>query len=307
MSEYTMSSDFAPIIAGMADLPDARHRSLDQLRNGWDYSVFGEPEPVEYVRDLRIPVDGADIATRLYRPAGNIAALMLYYHGGGWVMGSLESHDRPLRVFANLTNMAILSIDYRLSPEHAFPTPFDDSVTALRWARERVAEFAGGDVPVLVGGDSAGGNLAAAVALASRDDGPALAGQLLLYPALDGRCDSGSYATRGDCKILTAEDMRWYWDQYAPDSAQREDHRASPTQAGNLGKAPPAIVVAAGNDPLRDEGLDYAAALAKADVRVTLLYYPDLPHGFFSFYRLAPSAGRAIAEIAAQVKGLIAR
>lgn len=298
-------SDFDAILAMMAELPDARHRPLDELRAGYDRSALGPPEPVEHIGDHRIPVDGGEIGARLYRPSARPTALLIYYHGGGWVFGDLESHDRPLRSFANLTGMAILSVDYRLSPEHPFPVPLEDALAALRWAAAHVGELAVPDAPLLVGGDSAGGNLAAAAALASREDGPALAGQLLLYPVLDGRCDSGSYASRADCKILTSEDMRWYWTQYIADAAGRDDPRASPPRTVDLSGAPPAIVAVAGIDPLRDEAIDYAAALAKAGVRVNLLHYPTQPHGFFSFGEMVPSAKRAFDEIVVQTGDLV--
>jgi len=305
MTDTRMDADFDPIIAAMEGMPGITELPLDQLRGGWDYTIFGEKEAVAEVRELTIPVQGGDIGARLYRPVGEPFGLLVYYHGGGFVMGNLESHDRPLRAFANLTGMAMLSVDYRLAPEHPFPTAFEDSLAALVWAKAHIIELAGSEVPMLVGGDSAGGNLAATVALASRENGPKLAGQLLLYPSLDGRCDSESYKTRADCRLLTAADMRWYWDQYASDKTRREDWRASPAVAETLAGSPPAVVAVAGVDPLRDEGLEYAVGLAKADTPVTLLHYPTLPHGFFNYFAIAASAGRAFRDLAKTVRQLI--
>jgi acetyl esterase len=305
MTATRMDPDFTPIIAAMAGMPSLTEMPLEQLRDGWDYSIFGEKEDIAEVRDLTIPVHGGEIGARLYKTGNHAAGLLVYYHGGGWVMGDLESHDRPLRALANMTDIAVLAVDYRLAPEYPFPTAFEDALAALAWAGGKLTELAGGDVPILVGGDSAGGNLAAAIALASRDEGPHLAGQLLLYPSLDGRCESESYVSRADCRLLTAADMRWYWDQYAPDSIERQDWRASPSSAERLAGSPPAVVVVAGVDPLRDEGLDYAAALAKADTPITLLHYPALPHGFFNYFAIAPSSGRAMRDIAQAARRLV--
>jgi len=304
MSEMRIDPGFDAILAGLAALPPACERTLDDLRYGWDYSVFGEPEPVAEIGDHVVPVGDTGIAARLYRPE-NPSALMVYYHGGGWTMGGLESHDRALRIFANRAGIAILSVDYRLAPEHPFPTALEDSRAGLHWAHANAASLRCDGLPFLVGGDSAGGNLAAAVALSARNGTPALGGQLLIYPALDGRCDSGSYASRADCTLLTARDMRWYWSQYVPEAGRRDDPMASPCRAEDHAGTPPAIIAVAGFDPLRDEALDYAAMLARAGTQVTLLHYPDLPHGFFSFHALVPAADRAFGDLAAQVRRLL--
>lgn len=303
--EHNLSPDFAPIIEAMKDMPFPRERTLGQLRNGTDYSVFGTPESVREIRELSIELPHAKIGARLYRPDDSPSSLLVYFHGGGWVMGDLASHDHTLRAFANRTNFAVLAVNYRLAPEFQFPTPFEDALAALKWASQEREALAGKNVSLLVGGDSAGGNLAAAVALATRSSGPELAAQVLLYPVLDGKCEGTSYETRGSCPILTAEDMRWYWEQYVPEQSSRDDIRMSPAACEDLAGCPPAIIAVAGFDPLRDEGLDYAVKLARSDVKVRLLHYPDLPHGFFSFHPISPSAGKAFDEIAGQLVDLV--
>jgi len=304
-SKFRLSPDFEPIVEAMKDLPFPRERTLDQLRHGTDYAIFGTPEPVQDIREFVIEVPNANIGARLYRPQQEPSALLVYFHGGGWVMGDLVSHDHTLRALANRTKFAIVAVDYRLAPEFPFPAAFEDALAAVNWAWQEREALAGKDIDLIVGGDSAGGNLAAAVALATRSSGPELAGQLLVYPVLDGNCTGTSYATRGDCPILTAEDMRWYWDQYAPGSSVRSDIRLSPAACEDLAGSPPAIVAVAGLDPLRDEALDYAVQLARSDVKVRLLHYPDLPHGFFSFHSLCPSASKAFDEIAKQLRDLV--
>jgi len=303
---YDVEPDFLPILQGMALLDPPRERPLELLRNGTDFSIFGEPEPVREVRNVSIPASGTEIGALLYLPTGMPTGLMVFYHGGGWVMGSLESHDRGVRTMVNQTGIAVLSVDYRMAPEHPFPVPFEDCWAALLWAREHCADLAGRQVPILVGGDSAGGNLAAAVALAARDAGMQLAGQLLIYPALDSHCAGVSFGTRAECPILTSIDMRWYWDMYRGGQDHSADPRFAPTRAGSLSGLAPALVVVAGIDPLRDDGLDYATALARSDVRVSLLHFPRQPHGFFNFMPLVPSAARAFEDVARAITGMLA-
>jgi acetyl esterase len=307
MSRPALDPQFFPFVEALAQLPPVSSRSLEELRAGWDVSVFGEPEPVANVRDLSIPVEGGAIGARLYLP-DNPAALLVYYHGGGWVLGDLDSHDLPLRALANGARAAVLSVDYRLAPEHPFPTGLEDCYAALVWATRHQAELAPGAKSLVVAGDSAGGNLAAAVALAARDRaGPKIACQLLLYPVIDGRCDTRSFAERGDCAILTSEDMRWYWRTYVSDDGQRGDPLASPCLAQSHRDLPSAIVAIAGYDPLHDEGAAYADQLSAAGNDVTLLNYETLPHGFFNALRMVDAAGAAFREIVLSLDQAIAR
>jgi len=300
--------EFAPLLEAMAALPPMSEWTLEQIRTPPDASAFGAPEDVAEVRDLSIPADHGGIPARLYVPEGKPTALIVYYHGGGWMLGGIDTHDVPLRAFANRTGAAVLSIDYRLTPEHVFPAPLDDCYAALVWADEHQEELAGGRVPILIGGDSAGGNLTATTALlAQQRGGPALAGQILLYPSLDSRCEGASWEEHADCPMLTAANMRFFWNTYLPDAAQRRNPLASPRDAASHAGLPPAIIAVAEYDPLRDEGLAYADRLRAAGTEATLLVYETLPHGFFNFLNLSKTAGAAFDEIADRTRDLIAK
>jgi len=306
--EPVLDPQFAAFVEPLAAMPPMESRTIEESRALWDVSGFGDPAPVAEVREVAIPVKGGAITARLYRPSDAPSGIIVYYHGGGWALGSLESHDVPLRALANSTGAAVLSVDYRLAPEHPFPTGLEDCYAALCWAAEHSAELAGAGKPLIVGGDSAGGNLAAAVALAARDrGGPRLAAQLLLYPALDWRCETKSFEERGGPGFLTGRDMKWYWSTYAADPQQRRQPLASPAQAESHRDLAPAIVVVAEFDPLRDEGLTYAEQLRAADNEVTLLHYETLPHGFFNFLYVVEAAGSAFNEIAGRLSQVLAK
>ena len=298
-----LDAQFAPILEALAQGPSVSDSDPADIRAMWDVSVFGAPEPVGEIRDIAIPAEGATIPARLYRPKETTAGLIVYFHGGGWVLGSLETHDLPLRAFANRTGAAVLSVDYRLAPEHPFPTGLEDCYAALCWASEHLTDLTGDAGFVIVGGDSAGGNLAAAVALAARDrHGPRIDGQLLIYPATDARCDTPSYAEHRDVGLLTARDMRWFWRQYIGDGGAGVSALASPCLATSHRDLPPAIIAIAEFDPLRDDGIAYAEQLRAAGVQVIALRYDTLPHGFFNYLNLVDGANAAFVAIAEQVR-----
>jgi len=306
IAKPALDPQFVPIAEALAALPPLWSQSIQEARAAWDLSAFGTPEPVAQVRDLSIPVGSTRVGARFYAPNDAPSALLVYFHGGGWVLGNLETHDLPLRALANRTGAAILSVDYRLAPEHPFPTGLEDCYAALVWAAEHQAELTVQKRPLLVGGDSAGGNLAAAIALAARDrQGPTIACQLLFYPVIDGQCRTASYAERGDCALLTSDNMRWFWSLYVAEEAKRQHPLASPCTASGHRDLPPAIVAIAEFDPLRDEGLSYAEQLRSASNTVTVLRYPTLPHGFFNFLNLSETAGAAFREISEHVRGAI--
>jgi acetyl esterase len=278
-------------------MPPISRTPIAEVRAMWEAGASTDGEAVAEVRDVQIPVMGGSIGARLYAPSDAPIGLIVYYHGGGWVAGSIETHDLALRALTNRTGAAILSVDYRLAPEHPFPIPFNDSYAALLWAAAHQAELVGADGPIGVGGDSAGGNLAAAVSLAARDrGGPELAFQLLLYPVIDGRCASASYDAHSAGGLLNGPDMRWYWDNYA-EAATRLDPFASPCLAASHRDLAPAIVVAAGFDPLRDETVAYGEQLRAAGNDATLLTYETLPHGFFNYFQQVPMAAKAFDQI----------
>jgi acetyl esterase len=257
------------------------------------------------VSDHAIPAaDGgpgsAPIPARLYVPARAAAGgpLLVYYHGGGWVQGSVATHDPGCRLLAHLSGVRVLSVDYRLAPEHPFPAAADDALAAYAWAVTHAERLGADPARVAVGGDSAGGNLAAVVALAARDHGtlPGAAFQLLIYPAVDLARKAPSVATFADGYLLTERGMDWYVEKYVPDRAHRADPRASPLHHVDLAGLPPAYVGTCIPDPLRDEGERYAARLREAGVAVTH-HRHDQVHGFFNM-SVIPSSREALAVIA---------
>jgi len=307
-AQPTLDPQFVPFLQALASLPPLWSQSVQDVRKMWDLSVYGRPEEVGAVRELTIPVADGTIAARLYTPKIAPTALLVFYHGGGWVVGSLETHDLPLRALTNLAGVAILSVDYRLAPEHPFPTGLQDCYAALEWADEQQADLVGGRRPLLVGGDSAGGNLAAVVALMARDRaGPKIDCQVLIYPATDGSCTTPSYTERAAGGLMTSRDMSWFWNHYIADERRRMDPLASPSKAASHRDLPAAVVVIAEFDPLRDEGLQYAQQLRTAGNAVTVLRYDTLPHGFLSSVYIVGAAGAAVRQIALQIREEIAK
>jgi acetyl esterase len=252
------------------------------------------------VSDYAIPGAGGPIPARLYRPEGAATpgTLLVYFHGGGWVQGSIATHDPGCRLLAHLAGVPVLSVDYRLAPEHPYPAAADDAVAAYAWAAAEAEQLGVDPTRIAVGGDSAGGNLAAVVALAARDDGavPDVAFQLLIYPAVDLAAKAPSVTTFAEGFLLTEAGMDWYVDKYVPDRARRSEARASPLRAADLSGLPPAYVGTCIPDPLRDEGEAYAAQLRQAGVPVTLQRHDQI-HGFFNTTAL-PSSRRALAVMA---------
>lgn len=261
-------------------------------------------------REENLVVDGAgaSLPARLYVPDGTPTALLVYFHGGGWVVGTLDGYDAALRRFAKSSGCAILSIDYRMAPDFPFPTPVEDCYAATVWAdRNRAALGLAEDLPLVIGGDSAGGNLTAAVAIVARDEGgPALAAQLLIYPATDCDFSRGSYQRFVEKLPLVSSAMFWFWDQYVADPEARTHYLASPLRAESLEGLPPALLAIAGYDPLRDEGDAYGERLARSGVPVTAMTWEGLAHGFFQFAEILAPAGLASDEIGAVLRRMLA-
>ncbi|MEZ5852179.1 MAG: alpha/beta hydrolase [Hyphomicrobiaceae bacterium] len=262
---------------------------------------------VDRVKDFDVPGPNGPIPVRFYRGAGTADAgalpVHVYYHGGGWVLGDLDTHDWVCRKIANAAQCAVVSVDYRMAPEHVFPAAFDDSLAALRWTVDNASRLKIDVSRVTVGGDSAGGNLAAAVSIAARDSGsPRIKAQILVYPAVDLSM-SGDYYGRFTKDLLLVDDtMRWFIDLYVPIKEQRKDWRASPLLAASHKDLPPALVILAGFDPLCAEGEAYAETLKAAGVPVTVTRYPGQLHGFLSNGKLMPKANDAIEDIAKALK-----
>ena len=241
------------------------------------------------------------VAMRYYRPQGSrpddALPALAYFHGGGWVIGDLDTHDVLCRQLANGARCAVYSVDYRMGPEHPFPAAVEDCIAATRFVASRHARVA-------VGGDSAGGNLATVVALHARDSGgPEIAYQLLIYPATDQRAQHPSVTRNGEGYLLTRKAMEYFRAQYLPNPADYADWRASPLLATRLAGLPPAFVITAGYDPLLDEGREYAERLAKEGVHVAYREFPDMVHGFILFGGVVDTANAVVAECCEKLRG----
>jgi acetyl esterase len=280
----------------------------DARRYYLERRAFTQPDPpaVAQVRELRA---GA-VPLRAYRPAGAVAAarlpVLVYFHGGGWTIGDLDTHDVLCRQLANGSGCGVVAVDYRLGPEHRFPAAVDDCVAATRWVREHGAEYGLDAARLAVGGDSAGGNLAAVVCLALRDAGderPAF--QLLIYPATDMRAIAPSHTANAQGYLLTSDSIAYYRGHYMGDAAWT-DWRASPLLAASLAGLPPALVLTAGFDPLRDEGRQYADALSAAGVPAQYVCFERQVHGFVTMGRVIDEAIAAVDLCAAALRRALA-
>jgi len=262
-----------------------------------------DPPEVAQVQDGIVAGPAGRTRFRRYRPLGGAAGplpTLVYYHGGGFVIGNIETHDSTCRRLANRSRCQVISIDYRLAPEHPFPAPTDDGVAAFRHIRDNAASFAADPARIAVGGDSAGGNIAAVVCQTCRDAGEAMpAFQMLIYPATDARHQTGSRQAFAEGYLLTKDLMDWFWKQYVPNGADLADPRLSPLLAKDFAGLPAAFVLTAGYDPLRDEGRAYANRLIDAGVKTTYVNYPGTVHGFFSLTRFLQQGLKANDEAAA--------
>jgi acetyl esterase len=275
------------------ELPvDAARQVIEQLFGGTD-----APEPVGAVEDRMIQGAAGEIRARIYTPEGQGPfPVLVYFHGGGWVIGSLDAYDPTCRALTKAAGCTVVSVDYRLAPEHKFPAAPEDCYAAARWVAANTAAINAIPGRVAIGGDSAGGNLAAVVAQMARDrGGPDFAFQLLIYPVTDFRFDTSSYAANADGYLLTRDAMVWFWNHYLPSAADGSSPLASPLRAASLDRLPPAFVITAEFDPLRDEGEAYALRLQEAGVPVTLQRYDGMIHGFFSLGSVFDRGREAVA------------
>jgi len=263
------------------------------------------PTPAEIgaVKNLTADGPGGPIPLRVYRPAdvpaGTPLPVLVYYHGGGWVIGDLDTHDVQCRQITAEAGITVVAVDYRLAPEHKFPAAVDDAWAATRWVVAHAGELGIDSRRVAVAGDSAGGNLAAVVALMARDaGGPALALQVLIYPVTDVAAESKSYRDFAEGYMLTREGMRWFIAHYLGKPQEAEDWRASPLRNPSFAGVAPALVVTAGYDPLRDEGDAYAQKLRAAGVTVDHVTFGGMVHGFVPMGKLIETGNRAVTLIA---------
>jgi acetyl esterase len=257
--------------------------------------------PVASEVDRTIPGPGGDLRVRVYTPdLPGVLPVIVYFHGGGWVLYDLDTFNPICRDLANAAGAVVVAVAYRLAPEHPFPAAVDDAYATVRWVADHAAQIGGDGSRVAVAGDSAGGNLSAVTALRCRDEGaPTLAFQLIINPVTDCDLDTDSYHEFADGLFLTRDQMRWYWDHYLPDPAARTHPWASPLRADDLSGLPPAIVYTAENDPLRDEGEAFAARLAAAGVPTIARRVPGVIHGFMNLGNASEKGAAAVAEAAA--------
>jgi acetyl esterase len=304
------------VAAFLAGLPAADTRpvseiSVAEVRQQFNDMVnarHDDPIPVGSIETLQIPGPAGDIAVRLYRPAENgeietdLPPLLVYYHGGGHVVGSLDSHDSVARGLCREARCVVASVDYRLAPEHLFPAAIDDSYAATKWLAEHTDQIGARSGSLAVAGDSAGGNIAAVVSLIARDDrtGPSIDFQLLMYPVADYTCTADSHRTYATgFGGLTADRMLWFQQQYLPDVAAADDWRASPIKGSDLSALPPALVITAECDVLHDEGVAYARAMSDAETTDEHIDWPGMIHGFVSSAAIFDE-GRAALSLAAE-------
>ncbi|MHB1445081.1 MAG: alpha/beta hydrolase [Acidimicrobiales bacterium] len=263
-------------------------------------------EEVAAVEDLVCPGPAGAVGLRLYRPSGAPGLpILVWFHGGGWTIGDIETSDGTCRALANASGVAVISVEYRLAPEHPFPAAVEDCWAALRWVVAHATELGLDSGRLALGGDSAGGNLAAVASLLARGaGGPAIRFQLLVYPATDGRLKWPSLSENAKGYFMTSDDVEWFYQQYAP--PDREDWRMSPLLAADHSRLPPALVITAEFDPLRDEGEAYADALGRAGVASRLIRYDGMIHGFFGMHATVDVARRAVDEAGAAVRAALA-
>jgi acetyl esterase len=297
----------------MAQMPpmDFATASPGDIRAVFDNPMpLSAPPPMARVEDISLSLEGRNLDARLYVPdgAGEKPPLTLYYHGGGWVIGTLDTHDGTCRAIAQNSGSTVLSIAYRLAPEHRYPAAADDCYDALVWAAANAGSLGVDATRLAVAGDSAGGNLAAAVAIMARDRaGPELRHQLLIYPVTDQDYSTPSYAENGDGNYyLSTDGMRWFWGHYLGNTATDDAPLAVVLRASNLSNLPSATVITAEYDPLRDEGIAYAAKLKAAGVAVDAATAKGMIHGFFSMFEAVPDAMQWIERGSANIKKAMA-
>jgi acetyl esterase len=287
-------------------LPPLGSLSPEETRRNMELRNASMPpgEPVAKTEDRTIPGPGGEIPIRIYWPEGTgPLPVLVYFHGGGWVLGNIASHDSTCRTLTNAAGCIVVSVDYRLAPEHKFPAAAEDSYAATVWVAEHAAEIGADPRRVAVGGDSAGGNLAAVVALMARDQGgPNLVFQLLIYPVTDFNFETPSYSENAEGYMLTRQSMEWFWGHYLNDHEQGGHPHASPLRAEKVHGLPPALVITAEYDPLRDEGEAYATRLKDAGVPVQVSRYDGMIHGFFGMSLMLDKAKDAVAEAAGSLK-----
>ncbi len=302
--------DVAAVLEALAalDVPPLSAGTPAQARKNYARAPKPAGDPVAKVEDRTIPGPGGNLPVRLYWPEAEddtALGVIAFFHGGGWVLSNIEGHDSLARRLTNRTGAIVMSVDYRLAPEHPFPAPHDDCWAATNWLAQHAGELGGDASKLVVAGDSAGGNLAAGVALRARDEGLELALQVLIYPCIDTNFERPSMIDNGSGYFLNATDMVWFWDHFVP-AEHRSNPYAVPMRAGDVKGLAPALVQTAEYDPLRDEGEAWADRLAEAGVAVEMTRYDGVVHGFVSRWEQMARALDAHDEIGQFVRARLA-
>jgi acetyl esterase len=308
----TMDPQVKAVLAKLKEMgaKPPRMISVADARKGLDafmeyVRATGGVEDVARIEDRKVPGPAGDIPVRIFVPmGGEPVGAMMYFHGGGWVIGGLFSHDNVCRSFANAAGCIVIAVDYRLSPENKFPAAPEDCYAATRWAAENAASIGYPAGKLAVGGDSAGGNLSTVVCLMARDrGGPKIAYQLLIYPVTDAATDTSSYKDFwGDGYFLSGADMAWFWSNYLARKEDGDSPYASPARAKSLAGLPPAMVITAGLDPLRDEGEAYAIRLIEAGVPTLCVRYEYVTHAMFNMAPIVDAGKTMTRQAAAAVR-----
>lgn len=300
-----LDADVAALLDALAgvEAPALSEGTVAEARRNYDAAPKPDPEPIERVDDIVVPGPSGDVPVRLYADSADAGLpVVVFFHGGGWVLSSVDGHDALARRIAIRTGALVASVDYRLAPEHPFPAPHDDCWAATAWLADHAADVGGDGARLAVCGDSAGGNLAAGVALRARDHGLSLALQALIYPCIDDRQTTYPSMTENAAGyFLTAADMVWFWDRFVP-AEHRGDPRAVPARADDLRGLAPAYVQTAEFDPLRDEGAAYAEALRSAGVAVDHHCYDGMVHIFFQLGPAVAAGADAVQRVAATAR-----
>lgn len=309
----TLDPDAAAVLAAFRAAGRPPYETLTPVQAREMYLAarpVSQPEPpaMASAESLAIPGASGPIPARIYKPltlrqTDGLSPCLVFFHGGGWVIGNLDSHDVVCRTLADEGQLIVISVDYRLAPEHRFPAAVEDAIAATEWISANAQELGIDASRLIVGGDSAGGNLAAVVAIHAREAGPTLAGQVLIYPATDFAMTQPSHSEPETSALLTHTVIRWFRDHYLGASDGRH-WKASPARADKLAGLPPAFILTAGADPLRDEGDEYARRLGEAGVPVAYRTYPGQFHGFITMGKILPKAGVALREIGDWLKAL---
>ncbi|MGA1672499.1 MAG: alpha/beta hydrolase [Ilumatobacteraceae bacterium] len=305
-----LDADVADLVRVLAETgaPALSDGTVDEARRNYDAAPKPDPDPLPHVVDLTVAGPHGEVPIRVYAAVSDPRDLpvVVFFHGGGWVLSSVDGHDPTARRLAVLTGALVVSVDYRLAPEHPFPAPHDDCWTVTEWLSREAASIGGDPDRIAVAGDSAGGNLAAGVAIRARDEDLTLRHQCLIYPCIDS--DQAPYASmreNAEGYFLTAADMDWFWDRYV-DPSSRDDPRAVPARLEDLSGLAPALVLSAEFDPLRDEAEVYASRLAAAGVPVEIVRTPGVVHGFVTRWHTMSRAHEAHEVIATALRRALA-